>query len=214
MSKRVFLCCVMLGLSVFIFSGCLSLSSSPAPRFYMLKAMDKQQISAKFDIAPGVIVAVGPVGIPEYQDRPQIVTMDKDGMLKFAQFDRWGESLDSALARLITDNLTVMLPAASLQIFPCNFAIPLTYHVIVDVIQLDSRLDKGVFFVCQWSIIDVKNKQMLLTKRSEFRQPVNPHNYLGLTNALSASCVSLSSEIAANLAELSKQPKVKKDIHA
>ena len=210
MSKRVFLCCVMLGLSVFIFSGCLSLSSSPAPRFYMLKAMDKQQISAKFDIAPGVIVAVGPVDIPEYQDRPQIVTMDKEGMLKFAQFDRWGESLDSALARLITDNLTVMLPAASLQMFPCNFAIPLTYHVIVDVIQLDSRLDKDVFFVCQWSIIDVKNKQMLLTKRSEFRQLVNPHNYLGLTNALSASCASLSSEIAATLAELSKQSKVKK----
>jgi hypothetical protein len=178
----------------------------------MLKAMDKQQISAKFDIAPGVIVAVGPIGIPEYQDRPQIVTTDKDGMLKFAQFDRWGESLDSALARLIADNLTVMLPAASFQIFPCNFTIPLTYRVIVDVIKLDSRLDKDMLLVCQWSIIDAKNRQMVLTKRSEFRQPVNPHNYSGLTGALSAACASLSNEIAATLAELSKQPKVKKDI--
>lgn len=212
MSKRVFLCCVMLGLSAFTFSGCLSLSSSPAPRFYTLKSVDKQQINAKFDIPPGVIVAVGPIDIPEYQDRPQIVTMDKDGMLKFAQFDRWGESLDSALARLVIDDLTVMLPAASLQIFPCNFAIPVTYHVIVDVIQLDNRLDKDVFLVCQWSIIDAKSKQMLLTKRSEFRQPVNPHNYFGLASALSAASVSLSSEIAANLAELSKQPKAKKDI--
>jgi len=212
MSKRVFLCCVMLGLSVFIFSGCLSLSNSPAPRFYMLKAMDKQQISAKFDIAPGVIVVVGPVNIPDYQDRPQIVTMDKEGMLKFAQFDRWGESLDSALTRLITDDLTVMLPAANLQMSPCNFAIPVTYQVIVDVIQLDNRLDKDVFLVCQWSIINVKNKQMLLTKRSEFHQPVNPHNYSGLTAALSASCASLSSEIAASLAELSKKPKAGKDV--
>jgi len=211
MSKRVFLCCVMLGLSVFVFSGCLSLPNSPAPRFYMLKSMDRQQISAKFDIVPGVIVAVGPIDIPEYQDRPQIVTMDKYGMLKFAQFDRWGESLDAALARLITDNLTVMLPGASLQMFPCNFAIPVTYRVIVDVVQLDSRLDKDIFLVCQWSIIDAKNRQMLLTKRSEFRQPVNPHNYFGLTNALSAASVSLSSEIAASLAELSKQPKAGKD---
>ncbi len=212
MRKHVFLCCIMLGLSVFIFSGCLSISNSPEPRFYMLKTMDKGQVSEKFDIEPGVIAAVGPIGIPEYQDRPQIVTMDKEGMLKFAQVDRWGEPLDSALGRLITDNLTVMLPAASFHIYPCNFAIPLTYQVVVDVIQLDSRLDKDMFLVCQWSIIDAKNRQMLLTKRSEFRQPVNPHNYSGLTGALSAACASLSSEIAATLAELSKQPKVKKDI--
>jgi len=174
--------------------------------------MDKGQVSETFNIEPGVIVEVGPIGIPEYQDRPQIVTVDKEGMLKFAQFDRWGESLDSAIGRLLTDDLSAMFPAASFQIFPCNFSIPLTYQVVVDAVQLDSRLDKDMLLVVQWSIIDVKNKRMLLTKRSEFRQPVKPHNYSGLSGALSAACASLSKEIAANLSELSKKPKAERDV--
>jgi len=69
-----------------------------------------------------------------------------------------------------------------------------------------------MLLVVQWSIIDVKNKRMLLTKRSEFRQPVKPHNYSGLSGALSAACASLSKEIAANLSELSKKPKAERDV--
>jgi len=202
----------ILVLFVSMLSGCLSVANSPAPRFYTLKTMDKGQVSETFNIEPGVIVEVGPIGIPEYQDRPQIVTVDKEGMLKFAQFDRWGESLDSAIGRLLTDDLSAMFPAASFQIFPCNFSIPLTYQVVVDAVQLDSRLDKDMLLVVQWSIIDVKNKRMLLTKRSEFRQPVKPHNYSGLSGALSAACASLSKEIAANLSELSKKPKAERDV--
>ena len=210
--RKPVLCCAILVSFASLLSGCLSVANSPSPRFYMPMAIDNGRISEKFDISPGVTVAIGPIGIPEYQDRPQIVTVDREGMLKFAQFDRWGESLDSAIGRLLNDNLTVMLPKASFYIYPCNFAIPLTYQIVVDVVQLESRLDKEMLFVAQWSIIDHKNRQMLFTKRSEFRQPVKPHNYSGLSAALSASCASLSSEIAATLAELSKQPKAEKNV--
>lgn len=210
--RKPVLCCAILVSFAFLLSGCLSVANSPSPRFYMPMAIDKGQISEKFDISPGVTVAIGPIGIPEYQDRPQIVTVDKEGMLKFAQFDRWGESLDSAISRLLNDNLTVMLPEANFYIYPCNFAIPLTYQIVVDVVQLESRLDKEMLLVAQWSIIEHKNRRMLFTKRSEFRQPVKPHNYSGLAAALSASCASLSSEIAATLAELSKQPKAEKNV--
>ncbi|MFA4989861.1 MAG: PqiC family protein [Candidatus Omnitrophota bacterium] len=173
----------------------------------MLSPITQDQVTEKFDITPGVIVAVGPVNIPGYQDRPQIVTRDKNGMLKFAQFDRWGEDLDLALARRFTDNLTLILPGASFQIFPCNFAIPLDYQVIVDIVQLDSELEKNMVLAAQWSIINAKNRKMLLTKRSQFIQPINPHNYHGLIQALNASCAALSSEIAGNLAELVNQAK-------
>lgn len=210
--RKSVLCCAILVLFVSVLSGCLSLSNSPEPRFYTLKAMDKGQVSEKLDIDPGVIVAVGPIDIPDYQDRPQIVTMNKEGMLKFAQLDRWGEPLDSAISRLITGNLTAMLPSANFYVYPCNFAIPVNYQVVVDVIQLDSRLDEDMLLVAQWSVINVKNRKMLLTKRSEFRHSVNPHNYSGLAAALSAFCDSLSKEIAANLAELSKDPNGEKGV--
>jgi hypothetical protein len=207
MRLNAFLFSVAAAFLIFMLSGCLSIGSSPSPRFYMLSPITQDQVTEKFDITPGVIVAVGPVNIPGYQDRPQIVTRDKNGMLKFAQFDRWGEDLDLALARRFTDNLTLILPGASFQIFPCNFAIPLDYQVIVDIVQLDSELEKNMVLAAQWSIINAKNRKMLLTKRSQFIQPINPHNYHGLIQALNASCAALSSEIAGNLAELVNQAK-------
>jgi len=209
MKQTRFLYLFLVILLVFVFSGCLSISNSPSPRFYTLRLINNVEESKKFDIASKVIIGIGPIEIPEYQNRPQIVTRNSDGRLIFAQFERWGEALDSAVARIILENLTVMLPQAEFQVFPCNFAIPLDYQVLVSVIQLESRLDKDIFLVAQWTVIDSKTKKMLLTKRSEIRQAVNPHNYSGLVLALSRTVTLLSGEIAENLSELSKQSKVK-----
>ncbi|MDP2928279.1 MAG: PqiC family protein [Candidatus Omnitrophota bacterium] len=187
----------------FVCSGCLSVPNSPVPKFYTLHSTGSPGENKLLDIAPKLIIGIGPVEIPEYQNRPQIVTRDKDGMLTFAQFERWGESLDSGLARLILENLTMMFPQAEFQIFPCNFSIPLDYQVIVNVVQLESQLDKDIFFAAQWTIIDSKTKEMLLTKRSGIRQAINPHTYSGLALALSRVCTLLSGEIAENLSKLS-----------
>ncbi len=188
----------------FVFSGCLSIPNSPSPRFYTLRLINNVEESKKFNIDPKVIIGIGPIEIPEYQNRPQIVTRNSDGLLTFAQFERWGELLDSAVARVILENLTVMLPQAEFQVFPCNSAIPLNYQVIVNIVQLESQLDKEISLVTQWTIIDSKTKEMLLTKRSQIRQAINPHNYSGLVQALSQACTLLSSEIAENLSILSK----------
>ena len=206
MRKLNFLYCAPALLIALVLNGCVSLSESPTPRFYIPDSVVKAQPVEKFKINSGTIIAVGPIKIPEYQDRPQMVTKNKDGTFKFAQFDRWGEPLDSVLARLFSENLAVMLPAASFQSFPCNFAIPLDYQVIVDIIQLDSELEKDMVVIAQWSIIDARNRKMLLTKRSYLAKAINPHNYSGLSQALGEACASLSREIAENLSNLSKQP--------
>lgn len=195
-----------------LLSGCLSVPDSPSPRFYLLQAIDNTQASQKFDIAPGMIIAIGPVKIPEYQNRPQIVTQNKDKTLNFAQFDRWGEPLDVGIARLMIEDLAPMLPAAGIEMFPYNFAIPVRYQVILNVLQLDSELAKEMVFVVQWSIIDLENKQMMLMKKSQFRQPIGPPNYAGLAKALSAACASLSSEIAESLAAQLNQPEKKEAV--
>jgi uncharacterized lipoprotein YmbA len=196
---------------VFAFSGagCLSIPNSPVPKFYTLRSAASFGESKKFAITSKPIIGIGPVEVPEYQNRPQIVTRDKFGMLTFAQFERWGEPLDSGLERLILENLVLMLPQADFQIFPCNFSIPLDYQVIVNVVQLESQMDKDILLTVQWTIVDAKTKKMLLTKRSQIRQGINPHTYSGLTQALSRACTLLSSELAENLAMLSNQSETK-----
>jgi uncharacterized lipoprotein YmbA len=195
--KQIWIVCLALALS-----GCISIPNSPAPRFYMLRGLNEDRVSKKINNASDVLVGVGPVKIPEYLNRPQIVTLGKDKMIAFAQFDRWGESLDLGVARLIEEDLAVMLPEAKFTLYPWNSSIQIRYQVVVEIIQLDSELGNDMFLVAQWMVIDAKNTKTLIIKRSEFRQPIIPQNYTGLAKTLSAGCASLSSEIAQALAAL------------
>jgi len=214
MKQADFLCgkvmaCALLAL---IAGGCVSVPNSPNPKFYMLRAIDESQAAQKFTVAPNMIIGIGPVKIPEYLNRPQIVTRDNNNMLIFAQFDRWGESLDIGLGRLIRENLIAMLPGATLEMFPWGLDVPVKYQVFIDVVQLESELEKDMFFAVQWSIFDIDKKKMVLIKRSEFRQSISPHNYSGLVKTLSAACASLSSEIAEAVGSLGTLPEPKEDI--
>jgi len=195
------------GLLIFVLSGCVSAGSSLDPRFYMLKHLRGDEVAQKFNVPSGIITVIGPVEIPLYLDRPQMVTQDDKGVMNIAQFDRWGEALDAGVARLIIENLHLMLPGATFEMFPCNFAIPLNYQVIVGILRLDANLEKDLLFVAQWSIIDANTRKMLFTKRSDLVWPINSCNYFGLADALSNTVAALSTEIAQNLSILANQPK-------
>lgn len=194
--------CLILVLAL---GGCVAMSNSPTPRFYALQALDESYAGEKFNIPSSVIIGIGPVKIPEYQTRPQIVTQDTNNLITFAQFDRWGETLDFALPRLLAANLSVILPGATLEISPWNLDIPVKYQVIMDVVRLESRLDKDLSFTVRWSVIDLGNRKMIFTKKSDFSQPIDPHDYSGLVKTLSMECASLSGEIAKVLSLLATQ---------
>ena len=183
----------LIAVFVIILGGCVSVPNSPNPRFYSLRAMDSQEIS-KFDTKE-LVVAIGPVKIPEYLNRPQIATMNKDETLSFSEFNRWAEPLDFALERIINENLSNILDGAIIETFPWDLAVPVKYQVIASVIRLDNEFNEKLIFVVQWSIIDLEKKHAIFTKRSEFIQPINPQNSYGLAGALSESGALLSEEI-------------------
>ena len=191
-----------------ILIGCVSIPNSPTPRFYALSTVDGKNEIKKINTVSDLIIGVGPVKIPEYQDRPQIVTITKEKTLQFAQFDRWGESLDVGVVRLIREDLTAMLPKAKLILYPWNPLIPVKYQVTVEVVQLDSELNGDMFFVVQWMIIDLPNSKTVMIKRSEFRQPIIPQNYAGMAQTLSTACASLSGQIAEAFEKLQEKKNI------
>jgi len=79
--------------------------------------------------------------------------------------------------------------------------------VAVEIVQLDSDLDKNLFLVAQWQIIDVLNMKTMIIKRSELRQAIIPvGNHESDAKTLSTACSSLSSENAEVLAALEAHP--------
>jgi len=202
----VFSCSLALGLSQ---AGCVSVPNSPSPRLYMPHSIAKNQAVEEFAFPEGVFIAVGPIRVPEYLDRPQMITRDEDGLLNIAQFDRWAELIDSAILRMMAENLIVMLPRANIVKFPWSFENPVKYQVGLDIIQMDSNLKKNLTLIVRWNIFDENNRQTLFSKRSEVIEPIVPHNYFGLNEAFSAAIASLSSEIAEQLSIEAKHPETK-----
>ena len=211
-SKGIPLLCVCLCAGMVLSSGgCVSVGNTPESRFYMLDGLEGDR-GARDDISgfpAGTVVCVGPVKIPAYLARPQIVTRDKSDRLVFAQFDRWGESLDGAMARLINEELAGMFPGVTIETFPWSFFISVRYQVIVELLDWDARLEEDLKVVVQWSILDVAGKNVILTKRSAFSQPIKPHTYEGLADALSVIMMSLSGQMAEALSQAYAQPEKK-----
>ena len=55
------------------------------------------------------VVAVGPVAIPDYLDRPQILTRSGPSELQLAEFERWAGSLEKDVSRVLAENLSTLL---------------------------------------------------------------------------------------------------------
>ena len=96
--------------------GC-SGRSAPA-RFYMLAAVPHSPVatpSTESGRAPEL--GVGPVTLPRYLERTNIVT--RRGMeMEVAEFDRWVEPLSESVPRAIAANLATLLRTERIVVFP------------------------------------------------------------------------------------------------
>jgi uncharacterized lipoprotein YmbA len=106
--SRPFAACA-LGLFVVILSGC---ASSPPSKFYQLGALNGQAVETRNASHQGSeVVSVGPLRIPDYLDRPQIVTRSGNNELKLAEFDRWAGSIENDIIRVLAEDISAQLPA-------------------------------------------------------------------------------------------------------
>ncbi|MBN1913696.1 MAG: membrane integrity-associated transporter subunit PqiC [Candidatus Omnitrophica bacterium] len=189
---------------VLFIGGCISVPTSPTPRFYTLQSLSvKNQVKLQgAENLNNIIIGVGPVTLPEYFNRPQIVTKNSNNAVEFSQFDRWAEPLEDAIARIIAKNFTVLLPETGIDILPWNSAIPRKYQVTIEVIELNCNLKDEAMMLLQWSIIEAGGKKLLLTERKAYREKIESGTYPGLVRALSVICESISKDIAGKLIEL------------
>lgn len=87
--------------------GCFR--STVPDQFYMLRAVD-YPVQAQ-PLAEGPLVGLGPIRIPDYLDRPQIVTAASSQEYLLSEDHRWAERLDENIARVSAQNLARFIPS-------------------------------------------------------------------------------------------------------
>lgn len=182
-------------------AGCIGGTSKPS-RFYTLNpvrpaivdGMDGSTQSGTPEASIGIL----PVEIPDYLDRPEIVTRTKSNELQLAEFDRWGGDLRSDIARVLAENLAGQYPERRVAIITGRRILPVEYRVVVNVTRLDAVPGGTVWLQAHWSIVDQVG-QVLARHDSNLNVPVRGNDYPSVVTAMSNAVDSLGNQIAGAL---------------
>ncbi|HUN67853.1 MAG TPA: PqiC family protein [Burkholderiales bacterium] len=131
-------------LAVALASGC---SSAPPVRFYVITPLATQAATAP---APGPRVVVAVVRLPDYLDRPQLVTRSGDNRLQLEEFHQWGGDLGKDLTRVMAENLSQLLGSDAVVAAPHTLRMRPDYRVAVEVLRFERGGDARVHLTAKW----------------------------------------------------------------
>jgi len=175
-------------------AGCLGGTSAP-PRLYVLAAVDGPVVSGDRALSVGV----GPVSLAGYLDRPQIVTRPAADKIDVAEFDRWGEPLRDAIARVLAEDLSRQLPAAKISMFPWRGLEAVRYQVVVEITRFDGPAAGDTALEARWGILDAASGKEVAAKTTRLAEPAGGAGYSMTVSAMSRALGALSRDIAQTL---------------
>jgi hypothetical protein len=146
------------------------------------------------------------VELPQYTDRLQIVTGNTGPELSRAPFDNWAEPLEDNFARVLAENLSLLLATDQVAVFPGKGPMSIEYQVIVEVTKFLGEPGGQASLEALWSVVGKNGKDTLVRKKSSFTEPVGAQSYEALATALSRTLAALSRDIATTITTLASNP--------
>jgi len=190
-----------LALVVLVFVGCRS--TPPPTGFYTLAAVTKAETTGQTPAPKGdLAVGIGPVQLPGYLDRPQIITRTAPDRLTLSEFNRWGGSLRQDFTRVLAENVAALLGTDRVLAYPWGDRLDPAYRVALDVQQFDGDLGGAVVLKATWIVTGREGKTPLSVRKSDIQEPVSGKDYDALVVAHSRAVAALSREIAGEIRRL------------
>jgi uncharacterized protein len=118
---------------------------------YTLSAVSAPAVETRPQSTPAV-VAVGPVTLPDYIDRPQIVTRKSAYQLELAAYDQWAAPLYDMLPRVLVEDMGLRLPADRVVAFPQIGDASFDYRIAVDVGRFDVDATGEATLAVRWQL--------------------------------------------------------------
>jgi uncharacterized lipoprotein YmbA len=190
----------VLVLALLFLGGCGS--SAPA-NFYLLqaRATPATQILPK----PGparMSIGIGPVEIPEYLDRPQMVIRTGVNTVRVDEFERWAEPLKDGVARVVTDNLADLLERRRIAVYPWRNQLKTDYRLVLTLSRFEASADGQAILAGWWTLYDTENRVVSMRKPVLLVETTSGRRTDALVEGQSRLLAELCEEIAAAIGDL------------
>lgn len=180
-----------------IIGGC---GASPPSDFFIMTPMTEADTRPAVPPPDGSLsLVVGPVSIPEYLNRTQIVTRAGTNRLNVNEFNRWGGSFTPNISRVVAQNLSAILGTDDVFVFPAEDTLSPRYRIILSLTQFDGALGDSVVLDTRWVITTPRSKNPPATGRTIAKESTNGGSYEDYVAAQSRALAKLSQDIAAKI---------------
>ena len=204
MSKWYLIFCLV------ILSGCGGKSLEIA--YYSLTPLSgSDQRSAAVATVPDLSLVIGPVVVPDALRRSQIATRVGDNRFNYAESRRWTGDLDNDIARVIGENVSVLLGTERVAVFPWSNVASPDYRIILSIQEFHGVPGEYALLNVRWAIRQGEDKSQLVVKKSLIKEPTKGDGYAPLVRAQSATLAMLSRQLSEEIARLatSQEPEEK-----
>ena len=192
--QRTRLCAGLAIAGLLLLIGC---TPSRPTQLYMLSKLTPATVPN--DSKP-IRLGVGPVDLPAYLDRPQMVTRNGANRITVAEFDQWAEPLETGLQRVLIEDLAHALATDGVETLPARRSMSLDHQIKVDVARFDANEAGLVILDARWKIFDGQGDRLMKSGRSIVRQHASAAgDYREIAAAMSRCIAIMSGEIADTL---------------
>ena len=189
--------------SVAVLSAC---GTSQPTKYYLLSASapDSPPPSPAAELAVGV----GPIILPPYLDRREMVSRTSGNQLNVAIYDQWAEPLSENVMRVISEDLGRRLATDRIIRLPVKRSLrkvlEIDYQVAIALRTFEKMPDGNVVLNARWVILD-NDKNELVLRRSEYTWTPAGADHAAQAAAQSQVLGRLSEEIAAAILDLASK---------
>ena len=188
--------CLIIVTLASLLSGCAH-DSRPV-QFYMLNAdVGGVGNTSRPVIKQGPVIGLGPIRIPEYLTRPQMVVATSDNQYQLAEDHRWAERLDQNISLALFKVLPDQLGTDRVVRYPWSQRQLIDYQVGIDILEFNVNASGQSRLIAQW-FVKGKEKTMI-DKRSVYQFPASTTDYAIMVKAQSQCLAQLGKEISETL---------------
>jgi uncharacterized protein len=191
-----------------LLAGCGTFSPRPDPsRFFTLSSLPQvEQATLKNSTRPEkMFLGIGPIKFPSYLDRQEMVVRSAQNRFDVSETDRWAEPLQENFARVLSENLALLLDTDLIIIYPWSPANRPRYNVEIDVLRLEANSERNGQLFARWSVVAGADKKVAVVKESRIIRNAKEKSTDGSVAALSEAVGDLSREIAETVSAIDRR---------
>jgi uncharacterized protein len=150
-----------------------------------------------------VTIGVGPVMIPAYLDRTEIVTRTAADRVEISMFHRWAEPLADSIARTVAEEIASRVPTDRVIAYPWRglFGRAIQFQVVIVVVRFDGRPGGDITLDTRWRILG-RNGDERAFRRSTVTEAAAGSGYEPMVAAMNRALLTLGREIASEIPRL------------